>query len=445
MSNSMKNLEIYKCGGAVRDALLGVNPNDTDYVVINSSEKEMLSLGFTRVGLSFPVFLHPETRDEYALARKEIKTGLGHTSFDTETEGVTLLQDLYRRDFTMNSIAYDEETGEYIDPYNGRADILKKVIRHTSEAFKEDPLRILRLARFRCQFGAEWKIHSTTKALVYTMSSTLRDLTPERVWKEVEKALLLPNSHIFFETLLELGVLEDLFPNIFQLVTLREGSPYHQESSCFEHTMMAMKLLADDANVETKLGVLYHDIAKPYTYRVYGNSAGHDDIALISERIDMPIPTSILKKVLFFAENHIRIYRLHEMTEKKQVKFFKSFKGNRKLLDNLITISDCDNEGRISTNYASLPKKEIIEAFERISAYSPSQWILKQETQPNGDQIQQHISKECIKIVKEVNIPKYSPAELQFSPSERVTKLLEELSEEEEKFNEMLVELRKRT
>lgn len=171
-------MKVYLVGGAVRDMLMGMEPKDRDYVVVGSSEAEMLALGFTKVGADFPVFLHPETGDEYALARRERKTGTGYLGFTSEFDAsVTLEEDLGRRDLTINSIAMEEEEdnpGSFLvfDPFGGRDDLQNKILRHTSNAFEEDPVRVLRLARFCARFGSEWKIAPETKVLIAKMAKS---------------------------------------------------------------------------------------------------------------------------------------------------------------------------------------------------------------------------------------------------------------------------------
>jgi tRNA nucleotidyltransferase (CCA-adding enzyme) len=183
-------MKIYMVGGAVRDLLQGVTPKDTDYVVVGATPAAMLAKGFTQVGADFPVFLHPETHDEYALARTERKSGPGYGGFVTETAAVTLEEDLSRRDLTINAMALDTEFG-LVDPYGGKADLEAKVLRHVSAAFAEDPLRVLRLARFMARFGSDWTIADSTMSLMSGMvaDGTLDELSRERVWVEIEKGL----------------------------------------------------------------------------------------------------------------------------------------------------------------------------------------------------------------------------------------------------------------
>lgn len=216
-------MEQYLVGGAVRDIVLGHIPKDKDYVVVGGSEEEMLALGYTKVG-AFPVFLHPETKEEYALARTERKVGVGYQGFETQTgKDVTLEDDLMRRDLTINSMAMTED-GQLVDPYNGKSDIQNKVLRHTSEAFRDDPVRVLRIARFLARFGPEWSIASETLELAKGMvaAGELHHLTPERVWKDVEKGLSEAHPELMIETLAALGVFA-LPP--FQEYILRSDAP----------------------------------------------------------------------------------------------------------------------------------------------------------------------------------------------------------------------------
>jgi len=191
-------MKIYRVGGSVRDELMGIEPKDHDFLVTGSSFQEMLSLGFKQVGKSFPVFLHPETGDEYALARRERSTGPGHSDFAVEfTPDVTVEEDLRRRDLTINSIALDLETGEYIDPYGGREDIKNKILRHTSDAFAEDPLRPLRVARFLARFGPSWTVAPELMSVIGAMSHTASDLQLDRVHQEAKRAFTEKYPYMF--------------------------------------------------------------------------------------------------------------------------------------------------------------------------------------------------------------------------------------------------------
>ncbi len=206
-NNNLSNT--YLVGGAVRDVLLGQDPKDKDYVVVGYTPEDMTNLGFTQVGKDFPVFLHPETGFEYALARKETKTGVGYNGFSVETDNVTLEDDLFRRDLTINAMAMDEQ-GVLIDPFNGQQDLKNKIIRHVSEHFKEDPVRILRTARFSARYG--FSVHPTTISLMKSIvdEGEFDHLTSERVWKEFEKVLTEKEILKFFEVLQDCSALGKL-------------------------------------------------------------------------------------------------------------------------------------------------------------------------------------------------------------------------------------------
>lgn len=207
---------IYKVGGFVRDSLLGLNPKDIDYVVVNSTTEEMLSLGYEQVGADFPVFLHPETKDEYALARKERKTGNGYNGFSVDINNVSLEEDLFRRDLTVNAMAFNQNN-DLIDPFNGLQDLKNKTLRHVSQHFKEDPVRILRVARFAARYN--FNVADETLEFMKEMvnNGEFNKLTKERVWKEFEKAFQEPHLDKFFDILNTIGALDKLdsdFKNI---------------------------------------------------------------------------------------------------------------------------------------------------------------------------------------------------------------------------------------
>lgn len=199
-------MKVYQVGGCVRDLLMGLSPKDIDFVVVDSNENELISLGYEQVGKDFPVFLHPETGYEYALARKERKTGAGYNGFSVDTENVSLEDDLFRRDLTINAMAMDEN-GNIIDPYGGQNDLKNRILKHVSKHFAEDPVRILRIARFSARY--DFKIHLETLSMMTDMvkNGEFDSLTGERVWKEFEKVLTEKNIVNFFNNLESIGAL----------------------------------------------------------------------------------------------------------------------------------------------------------------------------------------------------------------------------------------------
>lgn len=395
--------QLYTVGGAIRDELLGLIPSDIDYVAVGYTPEDFLALGYKQVGKDFPVFLSPEG-NEYALARKERSTGNGYNDFIVDTSDVTLEEDLYRRDLTISSMANDQ-AGNIIDPYNGQEDIKRKILRHTSDAFAEDPLRVLRLARFRARFGETWSIAPATKLLVDSMRPKLSSLQPDRVYAEVQKVMKGRNSHIFFETLDELQVLDLVFPSIYDLKSYREGSKWHKEPNVFEHTMAMLKL-GDVYEPVVKYMILYHDICKPSCRRLYGNGAGHDSAERAEPLLDIKLPTKVKQYVLHHIEYHQRIFKVYEgMSASKIVKLINAFKKDKLLLTYMLIVSRFDKEGSIClisrphTDFTSF-----ILAFDEVNAFSPLPWITEYKVNysksPSGEAIKQYVHREHIKIVK---------------------------------------------
>ena len=266
----------YRVGGCVRDRLLGLEPTDIDYVVIGESPESMLSRGFTQVGGDFPVFLHPETGDEYALGRSEISTGDGYNDFKYDWKGITLEQDLSRRDCTINAMA-ELDDGTVFDPFGGRKDLDTGTLRHVSPSFAEDPLRILRVARFAARY--DFSVAPETMALMTAMTAqgmlnptTLSgkpNIKPERVWKETEKAMLTPNPHVYFEVLDACGALKVLFPELEMMKGIPQRDDFHAEGDVWIHTRMvleeAAQLTTDHSNesaLRIRMAALLHDLGK---------------------------------------------------------------------------------------------------------------------------------------------------------------------------------------
>ncbi len=265
-SNSFKR---YLVGGAVRDALLGLEVTERDWVVVGSTPQEMTEQGFRPVGKTFPVFLHPKTQEEYALARTERKVAVGYKGFDIYADkSVSLEQDLSRRDLTINAIAQDK-AGNLIDPHGGMADLNAKILRHVSPAFREDPLRVLRIARFAARFAPlGFSIANETQALLKQMvnSGELNALTTERVWQEIERALCTEKPSVFFEVLRQCGALKTLLPEVDSLFGIPQRADYHPEIDCGVHTMMAVDRARELTNCPTAIfAVLIHDLGKALT------------------------------------------------------------------------------------------------------------------------------------------------------------------------------------
>ena len=240
-------MKIYLVGGAVRDSLLNLPVTEQDWVVVGCTPEQLLTQGYQQVGKDFPVFLHPVSHEEYALARTERKSGAGYTGFTCyAAPDVTLEEDLLRRDLTINAIARSAD-GELIDPYHGQQDLENKVLRHVSDAFGEDPLRVLRVARFAARFAhLGFSIAAETQSLMAAMaqSGELSALTPERVWKETEKALKTQSPQIYFQVLRDCGALVVLFPEIERLFGVPAPEKWHPEIDTGIHTLMTLAIAA---------------------------------------------------------------------------------------------------------------------------------------------------------------------------------------------------------
>jgi tRNA nucleotidyltransferase (CCA-adding enzyme) len=328
----------YIVGGAVRDKLLGKTPNDIDYVVVGATPEEMLELGFEEVGADFPVFLHPITRDEYALARTERKNGLGYTDFVTKFDKtITLEDDLLRRDLTVNAMAQDEN-GVIIDPFGGQKDLKAKKLRHVSEAFKDDPLRILRVARF-CAKMKGFTMADETKTMLQDMvaNGEIDHLKPERIWKEFEKAMVSDDPARFLEALDEVGALKVILPEIYKMKGIPQRKDYHAEGDVFIHVLMVLreatklsKDLPDRDKMLVRMSALLHDIGKAYTpahllYDEYGaekgSHFGHDDEKLVTSKIQkiaerMRMPKDIEGFCIDVAMMHQRVHTISKMSPK---------------------------------------------------------------------------------------------------------------------------------
>ncbi|MGN7611559.1 multifunctional CCA addition/repair protein [Magnetococcales bacterium HHB-1] len=264
----MPPLQAYIVGGFVRDHLLKRPAHDRDWVVVGESEERMLKRGFQQVGRQFPVFLHPETKEEYALARQERKTAVGHQGFSVEVKHIPLIEDLKRRDLTINAIAMDCE-GHILDPLGGLQDLEQRVLRHVSDAFVEDPLRVLRVARFQAQL-APWRF--TVALETYdlmekiTRSGELQSLSKERIWLELERALTTDYPWLFFEVLERCGALEVLFPELAALQGQTQPIDHHPEGDAWAHTLLALKqavIISSDPVI--RFAVLMHDLGKGAT------------------------------------------------------------------------------------------------------------------------------------------------------------------------------------
>jgi tRNA nucleotidyltransferase (CCA-adding enzyme) len=311
----------YRVGGCVRDHLLGLPVNDIDWVVTGATPAKMLAAGYKPIGRDFPVFLHPDTHQEYALARSERKSGPGYRGFEISTDPtITLEQDLLRRDLTINAIAEDEQ-GNIIDPYDGRKDIAARCLRHVSEAFVEDPVRVLRVARFAARFHhLGFSIADETRELIRRIgeSGELETLVAERVWSELSRALDENDPAVFFTSLRDCGVLARLFPEIDDLFGVPQTAKYHPEIDTGVHVMMALQESAAlGHDNETRFAVLMHDLGKASTPAAvlpshHGHEArGKKPVTAFCKR--WRVPRAHTELALITTELHLLAHRCHEL------------------------------------------------------------------------------------------------------------------------------------
>ena len=314
-------MKVFEVGGAVRDKLLECPVRERDWVVVGSSGEELLRAGYKPVGKDFPVFLHPETGEEYALARTERKVGPGYHGFDFNTSAeVTLEEDLLRRDLTINAMALDSD-GTLIDPHGGLRDLKDRLLRHVSDAFGEDPLRILRVARFAARFQEfDFKVAPQTMELMHGMvtSGEANELKPDRVWQETGKALAERNPEVYFEVLRGCGALKVVFPEIDALFGVPQPAKWHPEIDTGVHTLMALQIAARlTESVAVRFAVLTHDLGKAETPKeILPKHRGHEERSvkiLASFCSRLPVPRRYRELAVSVARHHGSVHRTHEL------------------------------------------------------------------------------------------------------------------------------------
>ena len=374
-------MKIYLVGGAVRDSLLGLPVTEKDWVVVGATPENLLAQGYQQVGKDFPVFLHPVSRDEYALARTERKSGKGYTGFVCHAApDVTLEQDLLRRDLTINAIARTER-GDLIDPYHGRRDLENRLLRHVSDAFSEDPLRVLRVARFAARFAhLGFQIAEETMALMQKMAheGELAYLTPERVWKETEKALGTSSPDVYFQVLRDCGALAVLFPEIDNLYGVPAPAKWHPEIDTGIHTMMTVAMAARlSPEIDVRFATLCHDLGKGLTPpelwpRHHGHGpAGVKLVEALCQRLRVPNPIRDLAKLV--AEYHDLVHTVQVLQPKTLLKLFDAIDVWRKpqRLEQLALTSEADARGRAGFEENPYPQGDYLrEAFRVASQVS---------------------------------------------------------------------------
>ncbi|WP_305373523.1 multifunctional CCA addition/repair protein [Photobacterium leiognathi] len=370
-------MQTYLVGGAVRDTLLGLTVTDKDWVVVGTTPEAMLAAGFEQIGSDFPVFLHPKTKQEHALARTERKSGHGYTGFVCySAPDVTLEQDLLRRDLTINAIA-QAPNGDLIDPYHGQQDITDKVLRHVSPAFAEDPLRVLRVARFAARFAhLGFTVAPETMALMQEMviSGELASLTPERVWKEWEKSLSSDDPQMFLTVLRQCGALAIVMPEIDALFGVPQPEKWHPEIDCGIHTLLVAKKAAELSTDKTiRFAAQVHDLGKALSpkddlphHKMHCRD-GIKPIKALCQRLRVPNEYRDLS--LLVCEQHTKIHHAEEMRADTFIKIFDQIDAWRKpeRVAQLATCCRADARGRTHFEQTPYPQADIFQVVFAIA------------------------------------------------------------------------------
>lgn len=361
-------MQVYLVGGAVRDSLLGHPYQEKDYVVVGATPEHMLAQGFQPVGKDFPVFLHPKTKEEYALARTERKSGKGYHGFQFFTDTtVSLEEDLIRRDLTINAIAMDQD-GRIYDPYGGQTDLENKTLRHVSEAFAEDPLRVLRVARFAARYSSYgFHIASETLQLMQTMaeSGELDALTPERVWKETSRALLEDHADIYFQTLRDCCALKHLFPEIDALFGVPQRPEYHPEVDCGIHTLMSLQQACkSNYSLDVRFAVLVHDLGKALTpvnelpRHIMHEERGVKPVTELCERLKVPTQTRQL--ALSVCKEHLKCHQIMSLKPGTVWRLLQRLDVLRRpeRVEAFVQACECDARGRLGLEDRPYPQAQ---------------------------------------------------------------------------------------
>ena len=373
MDDRTRDMEVYLVGGAVRDALLGLPPGDRDFVVVGQTQQAMEAAGFKPVGRDFPVFLHPDTGEEHALARTERKSGRGHRGFVVDADpSVTLEEDLGRRDFTINAIAQRGD-GSLVDPFDGARDIEARVLRHVGDAFVEDPLRVLRAARFMARFAPlGFSVAPETMALMRRMveAGELAELTPERVWQELRRALAAPAPSAFVRTLRDCGALAVVLPEVDALYGIPQRAEYHPEVDTGTHVELVCDMAARLAPGDDIVGfaALVHDLGKALTpSEVLPGHIGHEragvaPLRALCERLKVPTAHRQLAEAA--CREHLNIHRFDQLRASTVHDLIARCDGFRRpeRIDPLATVCEADARGRTGLEEREYPQADALRA-----------------------------------------------------------------------------------
>jgi tRNA nucleotidyltransferase (CCA-adding enzyme) len=364
-------MDIYLVGGAVRDRLLGLPPGDRDFVVVGATVEQMLAAGYRQVGRDFPVFLHPDTGEEHALARTERKSARGHTGFVVHADpSVTLQDDLRRRDFTINAIA-EREDGALVDPFGGVRDIEDRVLRHVGDAFVEDPLRVLRAARFMARFASlGFRVAPETLALMRDMAAggELAELAPERVWQELAKALRSRKPSAFLRSLREADALAAVLPEVDALYGVPQRAEFHPEVDTGTHVELVCDMAATLAPGDdlVAFAALTHDLGKALTPQdelprhVQHERRGVAAVVALCERLR--VPSEHRELAVIACREHLNVHRIDELKPATVHELIARCDGFRKpqRISQLATVCEADARGRAGLEDKPYPQADTL-------------------------------------------------------------------------------------
>jgi tRNA nucleotidyltransferase (CCA-adding enzyme) len=398
-------MEIYLVGGAVRDKLLGRPIKERDYVVVGTTPERLIAQDYRPVGKDFPVFLHPQTQEEYALARTERKTGPGYKGFEVyAAPDVTLEEDLQRRDLTINAIAQATD-GTLIDPFGGQKDLEKGILRHVSPAFVEDPVRILRVARFAARFGFD--VAPETLALMgqIVAAGEVDHLVPERVWKELEKALAESYPRRFFEILRACGALARIFPEIERLFGIPQPKRYHPEIDTGIHTLKVLEVASQlSQDTQVRFAALTHDLGKGETPpNEWPNHYGHGErgaalVLALCKRLR--IPKSYCDLAVHVAHYHNQAHRAQELRPSTLLKLLNSVDAFRRPLrfEQFLLACEADARGRTGLENRLYPQASWLRSVFHAAAAVKAQILAAMGLQ--GEAIAQELQQRRIEAIK---------------------------------------------
>jgi tRNA nucleotidyltransferase (CCA-adding enzyme) len=405
-------MKTYLVGGAIRDKILKIPVTERDFVVVGATSAALLKKGFKQVGRDFPVFLHPKTHEEYALARTERKTSKGYLGFTTDfNSSVTLEQDLKRRDLTINAIAEDKK-GNIIDPYGGIKDLKNKVLRHICDSFCEDPLRILRLARFYAKlYHLGFKVAGETISLLYKMvdSGELSYLTPERIWNETKKALQEKNPQMFFYLLRRIDALVVLFPEINALFGKTQPAKYHPEVDSGVHTMSSLKAatkISDDPLM--RFAVLCHDLGKGNTANnILPSHWGHEErgVKLITKLCDrIKTPKSYKDFAKKVAKFHTYCHKIKDLKPATILKIIEQMRivGDKQGFKLFLLCCKADARGRLYHENDDYQQADIFAKILNAILQIDNNEIIKKTNAISNKQKYQAIKKERLKTITKI-------------------------------------------